>query len=73
MTSSDSNAAPATSGPDDQLSEDAVAGRVVIAILVALILWGVAIFIWGLPGLYLPAVALTPVVYILLLLVSFGR
>jgi fatty acid desaturase len=73
MTYSDTNAAPATPDADDRRSEDAVAARVLVALLVALIVWGLAIFIWGLPGLYLPAVALTPVVYILLLLISFGR
>ncbi len=41
-----------------------------IALLVAL--WGTSIVMFGVPGLYLPAVALVPVVYVALILISRG-
>lgn len=41
-----------------------------IALLVAL--WGTSIVMFGVPGLYLPAVALVPVVYLALILISRG-
>lgn len=47
-------------------------GRPFLAILAALVLWGIAIMLWGLPGLFVPAVVLTPVVFLLLLAISRG-
>ncbi|MFY0658933.1 MAG: hypothetical protein JXR15_00460 [Shimia sp.] len=41
-----------------------------IALLVAL--WGTSIVMFGVPGLYIPAVALVPVVYLALILISRG-
>lgn len=38
----------------------------------AVSLWGIAILIWGLPGLLLPALAMVPVVFIILLLITRG-
>jgi hypothetical protein len=35
-------------------------------------LWLSAILVFGVPGLYLPALALVPVMFIILLLISFG-
>lgn len=54
------------------LSENAVAARILLVILVGLIAWGLSIFFWGVPGLYLPAVALVPVVWIALLAITVG-
>lgn len=34
--------------------------------------WGCAILMFGVPGLYLPALALVPVMFIILILISFG-
>lgn len=42
------------------------------AIAAFLGLWGGAVLIWGLPGLFLPAVALVPVIFLVLLLVTRG-
>lgn len=55
------------------LSEDAIALRVILVVIAALAAWGLAVFTWGLPGLYIPALALVPVVWVALLLISFGR
>ncbi len=41
-----------------------------IALLVAL--WGTSIAMFGIPGLYMPAVALVPVIYLALVLISRG-
>lgn len=43
----------------------------VLALVLAL-LWGLSIALFGLPGLYIPAVAAVPVVYVLLLIISQG-
>ena len=54
------------------LSENAVAARILLVILVALVAWGLSIFFFGVPGLYLPALALVPVVWIALLAITVG-
>ncbi|PVA10075.1 hypothetical protein DC366_10505 [Pelagivirga sediminicola] len=54
-------------------SENAVATRILLTILVALVLWGLCVFFWGVPGLYLPALALVPVVWIALIAITIGR
>lgn len=41
-------------------------------LLLAVVLWGGAIAIFGIPGLYIPAVAAVPVIYILLIIISRG-
>lgn len=43
-----------------------------LAVLVALLAWGLAIFTWGVPGLYIPALAMVPVMYVILILISRG-
>ena len=54
-------------------TEDAVAARILLTILVALVAWGVCIFLWGVPGLYLPALALVPVVWAALIAITMGN
>ncbi len=46
---------------------------ILIAVLLVLIAWGVAVAIWGLPGLYIPAIGLVPVVFGGLLLLTMGK
>ncbi|MCP4817604.1 MAG: hypothetical protein GY883_00330 [Shimia sp.] len=41
-------------------------------LLLAVVLWGGAIALFGIPGLYIPAVAAVPVIYLLLIIVSRG-
>ncbi|SLN30047.1 hypothetical protein RUM8411_01208 [Ruegeria meonggei] len=36
------------------------------------LLWGVLILLFGLPGLYMPAVAMVPVMFLILLRISRG-
>lgn len=49
-----------------------VAARIMVAVLVLLAGWGASVAIWGLPGLYLPALALVPVIWGVLLLITRG-
>lgn len=35
-------------------------------------LWGIAILQWGLLGLFLPALAMVPVVFVILMLITVG-
>ena len=53
-------------------SETALALKLIFTVLVALVAWGLSVFTWGIPGLYLPAVATVPVIYLLLIIVSKG-
>lgn len=61
----DTHAAPET-------NETLLAIKIFLTVVVALAMWGVAIFTWGVPGLYLPALALVPVLYLLLIVISRG-
>lgn len=63
---------PAASRPDHG-TDEMRAGPIYLALLILLALWGGAIFLFGVPGLYLPALALVPVVYAALLLITVGK
>ncbi len=54
-------------------SENAVAAKIIVVILLALVAWGLCIFFWGIPGLYIPAVALVPVIWIALITITLGQ
>ncbi|SMX43242.1 hypothetical protein [Actibacterium lipolyticum] len=41
-------------------------------VIAAIVLWGLSFATWGVPGLYLPAVAAVPVIFALLLLITRG-
>lgn len=57
---------------DSQSDEDALARKILFTVLMALVAWGLAIAQWGVPGLYIPALAMVPVMYILLIWISRG-
>jgi hypothetical protein len=64
-----------TAQADDQAARTKATkleGRILLAVLIGLICWGLSIFTWGVPGLYIPALALVPVIYVLLILISRG-
>ena len=46
--------------------------KILLTVLAALIGWGLSVFTWGIPGLYIPALAMVPVLYVLLILISRG-
>ncbi len=54
-------------------SENVVAAKILLTILVALVAWGLCVFIWGVPGLYIPALATVPVIWIALITITLGQ
>ena len=46
--------------------------RILLGVLAFIAAWGASAVIWGVPGLYLPALALVPVVWVVLILISRG-
>lgn len=61
---------PETHGAQD--STNRRDGFIILAVLGVLALWGGSVAMWGIPGLYMPAVAMVPVVWTLLLLITRG-
>ncbi len=61
-----------TENGTDKAAERSLEARILITVLVALVGWGLSIWTWGVPGLYIPALALVPVCYVLLILISRG-
>lgn len=53
-------------------AENALATKIILAVVVLLALWGGAIYLWGVPGLYIPALASVPLIYALLITVAKG-
>lgn len=45
---------------------------ILLVVLLALVAWGASVFFFGIPGLYIPALALVPVMYLLLIIISRG-
>ncbi|QFT81570.1 hypothetical protein FIU89_13175 [Roseovarius sp. THAF27] len=56
--------------PAESSSETSIAVRILLFLGVLLVAWGGAIVLWGVPGLYLPALALVPVIWLFLLIIS---
>lgn len=46
--------------------------RIYIGLLVVFVLWGASVALFGLPGLYLPAVMAVPVIFVLLIRLTLG-
>lgn len=47
--------------------------NIYFALIAFVSLWGISVLTFGLPGLYLPALALVPVCFIMLIWISLGR
>lgn len=61
--------------PADQPQRDPDAAAVVpilLGVVIFLALWGGSIALWGVPGLYIPALVMVPVIWVALLLISRG-
>lgn len=56
----------------DDAEEAALTKKIILALIVILALWGAAIFAWGIPGLYIPALASVPLIYLVLIVVAKG-
>ncbi|MDF1801996.1 hypothetical protein [Thalassovita sp.] len=67
MTAIDPSAAP-TSEPKES-SPDTL---ILLITLLAVVAWGASVFFFGIPGLYIPALAMVPVIYVLLIVISRG-
>lgn len=57
---------PAADTPDTSVA------RILLSVVVLLAAWGASVATWGIPGLYLPALAMVPVIWVLLLIISRG-
>ncbi|WP_439526284.1 hypothetical protein [Roseovarius mucosus] len=67
--------APTTAAHDTAKSHDpdaAAVGPILLSVAVFLAGWATSIAIWGIPGLYIPALALVPVIWVMLVLISRG-
>jgi Mn2+/Fe2+ NRAMP family transporter len=61
--------------PDNTINldrETASVLRILFTVLVVLAGWGTSIALWGIPGLYLPALAAVPVIWVVLILMARG-
>lgn len=56
----------------DSSSDTSLVRRILFSVFIFLAAWAGAIVTWGVPGLYIPALALVPVMYVILLLISRG-
>lgn len=50
----------------------AAVGPILLSVAVFLAGWATSIVLWGIPGLYIPALALVPVIWVMLILISRG-
>ena len=66
-------ASASTTRTRQPMSESALVACILLTVLVALTAWGLAIFTWGIPGLYIPAVAMVPVIFTCLILITVGK
>lgn len=53
-------------------TDEAAVGPILLSVAVFLAGWATSIVLWGIPGLYIPALALVPVIWVLLILISRG-
>ncbi|MGH1356904.1 MAG: hypothetical protein ACRBBS_17790 [Thalassovita sp.] len=67
MTAIDPTAAPTT--PAKKISTDTL---ILLITLLAVAAWGASVYFFGIPGLYIPALALVPVMYLMLIVISRG-
>lgn len=67
MTAIDPTQAPAV-----ETKKKSPDGIILLITLLAVVAWGASIFFFGIPGLYIPALAMVPVMYALLIIISRG-
>jgi len=61
---------PANQPPRDP--DAAAVVPILLGVVIFLALWGGSIALWGVPGLYIPALVMVPVIWVALLLISRG-
>jgi hypothetical protein len=52
--------------------DEAAVAPILLTVLVLLAGWGTSVALWGIPGLYIPALATVPVIWTVLVLISRG-
>ncbi|PKQ11752.1 MAG: hypothetical protein CVT70_12520 [Alphaproteobacteria bacterium HGW-Alphaproteobacteria-1] len=52
--------------------ETATVLKILLSVAVFVAAWATSVVLWGIPGLYIPALALVPVIWGLLLMISRG-
>lgn len=62
--------------PSHTADTSKAAGRrdalILLVVLVALVAWGISFAVWGVPGLYIPALCAVPIIWVLLIFISRG-
>jgi hypothetical protein len=71
MTLTESRETP-TNALHAETDESAVEKKIFLTVLIALLMWGTSVFFWGIPGLYMPALAAVPVLYGVLIWIARG-
>lgn len=59
-------------GPLFRLLASGGVGRIYVLTALAVVLWGISFAVFGVPGLFVPAVIATPTVLFILVLISRG-
>ncbi|MEQ9695710.1 hypothetical protein [Shimia sp. SDUM112013] len=77
MTETNPNFATTTPSEEAESHHDEAISRKGLAMLYAVlaavvVAWGSAIFAYGIPGLYIPALCMVPVMYLILVIIAKG-
>ncbi|MBO9398913.1 hypothetical protein J7400_19740 [Shimia sp. R9_2] len=72
MSLADASDLTTHSHADDHGAEITGAGWVYTIVALLVVLWGTSIALFGIPGLYIPAVGAVPVIFLALVLISRG-
>ncbi len=71
MTATDTSQLTYTQSRPER-SEAAEVAMTILTVAVLVAAWATAVVIWGLPGLYIPAVAMVPVMFAALIYIAWG-
>lgn len=58
--------------PTDAAKKKSPDALILLAVLILVAMWGLSVFLFGIPGLYIPALGSVPVVWIILLAITQG-
>ncbi|CUH66506.1 hypothetical protein TG4357_02461 [Thalassovita gelatinovora] len=73
MTFADApNSSHTSPKPDEAPKKKSPDAVILLAVALLLLVWGLAIFLFGIPGLYIPALASVPLIWIVLIAISRG-
>ena len=64
---------PHAETPSESRGSDALTAlRILLTVAVLVAGWATSVALWGIPGLYIPALALVPVAWVTLIVISRG-